>query len=367
VGKPQNHTRSTLLGLTARHMHVATGWGDTMTAKEYALPGPLASRSPKDNPADEPRRPDELRSFGDRLYTGIATACATVSLVIVGMTFVFLLWQSKDVFKAVSPWAFLTKSSWNAGNNLFGVGGLILGTFLIAIIALAVAAPVSIAMALFINEYAPRRLRTVLTSVIDLLAAIPSLIFGFWGFFALMPRATPLARFVSEHLSAIPLFRVDSSNPDFKQSGFVAGLVVGIMIIPIIASVSRDVMSQVPRELCEGALALGGTRWGMIREVVLPFGRSGIVGAALLGLGRALGETIAVALIISFKDHVQWQVLEKGAGAVAALIVTRFGEASGPERSGLIAAGLALFGVTFAVNYVSRRIVARSAKDWAVR
>jgi phosphate transport system permease protein len=332
-----------------------------------ALPGPLADPSVNVNLLDEPRRPDELRSLGDRIYTGTATASATVSLVIVGMTFIFLLWQSKGVFKIVSPWEFLTKSSWNAGNQSFGVGGLIIGTFLIAIIGLAVAAPVAIGMALFINEYAPRRLRAVLTSVVDLLAAIPSLIFGFWGFFALMPRAAPIARFISEHFSAIPLFRVAEGTPDFKQSGFVAGLVVGIMIIPIITSVSRDVMSQVPRELCEGALALGGTRWGMIREVVLPFGRSGIVGASLLGLGRALGETIAVALIISFEDQANWHVLEKGAGAVAALIVTRFGEASGAERSGLIAAGLALFAVTFAVNYVSRRVVARTAKDWAVR
>lgn len=334
-----------------------------MSAVSSALPGV----SPNSEPVDEPRRVDELRSTGDRVYTGIATACASISLIIVGMTFVFLLWQSRGVFDVVSPWAFLTKTTWNAGNKLFGVGGVILGTFLIAIIGLVVAAPIAIAMALFINEYAPRRMRAVLTSVIDLLAAVPSLIFGFWGFFALMPRVTPLARFVSEHLSAIPLFRVAGRNPNFQQSGFVAGLVVGIMIIPIITSVSRDVMSQVPRELCEGALALGSTRWGMIKEVVLPFGRSGIVGASLLGLGRALGETIAVALIISFKDHTNWHVLENGAGAVAALIVSRFGEASGPERSGLIAAGLALFAVTFAVNYVSRRVVARSAKDWAVR
>jgi phosphate transport system permease protein len=132
------------------------------------------------------------------------------------------------------------------------------------------------------------------------------------------------------------------------------------MILPIITSVSRDVMAQVPREQCEGALALGGTRWGMIREVILPFGRSGIVGAALLGFGRALGETIAVALVVSLVYKANTHVLELGGGSVAALIATRFGEAESIERSGLVAAGLALFLLTFAVNLGARRIVARA-------
>lgn len=325
-------------------------------------------RNAADDVVDEPRRPDELPSLGDRVYHGVAAACATVSLVIVGLTFVFLLWESKDIFGEVSPWRFLTDTTWNAATNKVGVGGLLIATILIALIGLIVAVPLALAMALFINEYAPRRLRTVLTSVIDLLAAVPSLIFGFWGFFALMPQLRPIARWMTDHLSAIPLFRITAANADLSQSGFVAGVVVGIMIVPIITSVSRDVMAQVPRELCEGALALGSTRWGMIKDVILPFGKSGIVGATLLGLGRALGETIAVALVISFTfNGVNWNVLEKGAGSIAALIVTRFGEASPLERSALIAAGLALFTLTFAINLVSRTIVARSAKDWSVR
>jgi phosphate transport system permease protein len=222
-------------------------------------------------------------------------------------------------------------------------------------------------MALFINEYAPRSVRIWLTSVVDLLAAVPSLIFGFWGFHALTPHLGPVARWGAEHLSAIPLFRLSPGEVSLTSSSFTAGVVVGIMVMPIITSVSRDVMGQVPRELCEGALALGGTRWGMIREVILPFGRSGIVGATLLGFGRALGETIAVVLMISFTVQANWKVLQQGAGSIAALIVTKFGEASEIERSALIAAGLALFAITFMVNLVSRRIVARSAKDWALR
>ena len=166
-------------------------------------------------------------------------------------------------------------------------------------------------MALFINEYAPARLRLVLTSVIDLLAALPSLLFGIWGFFALQKAQVPGAQWLANHLSALPIFSSDAEpGRTLAQSSFVAGIVVAIMILPIITSVSRDVMAQVPREQCEGALALGGTRWGMIRDVILPFGRSGIVGAALLGFGRALGETIAVALIISLVFKANFHILE---------------------------------------------------------
>ena len=185
---------------------------------------------------------------------------------------------------------------------------------MIAIIALAVGVPLGVSMALFINEYAPAALRRPLTSVIDLLAALPSILFGMWGLFALSNRLAPIAKFLGDHLSVLPFF-AHRQRAALAQSSFVAGVVVGIMIIPIIASVSRDVMAQAPREQCEGALALGGTRWGMIREVILPFGRSGIVGATLLGFGRALGETIAVALVISPKvlfngarSHLRWRI-----------------------------------------------------------
>ncbi len=321
-----------------------------------------------DDVLDEPRTPNELPSLGDRIYRGVATACAMVSLVIVGLTFIFLLWESRQIFGQVNPFKFLTGMKWNGGSKEVGIGGLLIATMLVAVIGLVIAVPLALAMALFINEFAPARLRTFLTSVMDLLAAVPSLIYGFWGFFALMPQLRPIARWITEHLSAIPLFRLSEPNANLTQSAFVAGVVVGIMIVPIITSVSRDVMSQVPRELCEGALALGGTRWGMIKDVILPFGRSGIVGATLLGLGRALGETIAVALVISLVfTGVNWNVLQQGAGSIAALIVTRFGEATPLERSALIAAGLGLFMLTFAINLISRTIVARSAKDWSMR
>jgi len=251
---------------------------------------------------------------------------------------------------------------WDAGAGRFGVAGLLVGTVLVSALALVVAVPLSLAMALFINEFAPPRVQRVLTSVIDLLAALPSLLFGMWGFFALQGRLVPVARWLSAHLSAIPLFRLSKANATLAQSSFVVGIVVGVMIIPIITSVARDVMAQVPREQCEGALALGGTRWGMIRDVVLPFGRSGIVGATLLGFGRALGETIAVAIIISLVFGTNWHVLERGGGSIAALIAQRFSGANDLERSGLVAAGFALFLLTFAVNMLARWIVNRTTK-----
>jgi phosphate transport system permease protein len=194
--------------------------------------------------------------------------------------------------------------------------------------------------------------------MIDLLAAVPSLIYGMWGLYWLQPRLAGTSRWLSVHASFIPIFK--TSRPVFGSSMFVAGLVVAVMIVPIIASVSRDVFAQVPRVDCEGALALGGTRWGMIRKVVLPFGRSGVIGAAMLGLGRALGETIAVVLILSINFKVTSHILEPGGGSVAALIANQFGEASETGRAALIAAGLALFVLTLVVNMAARLVVNRS-------
>jgi phosphate transport system permease protein len=223
-----------------------------------------------------------------------------------------------------------------------------------------VAVPISLATAVFVNEYAPSRVRFFLVSMIDLLAAVPSIVFGMWGFFALGNQLTGPARWMGDHLSAIPLFDTSSNPGQLGQSAFIAGCVVGIMIVPIITSISRDVMAQVPRELCEGALALGGSRWGMVRDVVLPFGAPGIVGAILLGFGRALGETIAVAVIIALVYPVNWQVLTQGAGSVAAMIAIRFSEADSRGISALIAAGLALFVMTLVVNGLARFVVSRA-------
>lgn len=311
--------------------------------------------------ADVPYRPATKRTTGDRVFRAMATVAVSFSLAIVAITFVFLVQESRPALESSGIWNFFTTSLWNPTVGHFGVLGLIEGTLIISAIAMIVGLPMGVAMALFINEYAPARVRKVLTSVIDLLAALPSILFALWGYAALQGQLVPVAKFLTDHFSALPFFELSSSTANLSQSSFVVGVVVGIMILPIITSVSRDVMSQVPREQCEGALALGGTRWGMIREVILPYGRNGIVGAALLGFGRALGETIAVAYIISLVFEANTHVLERGGGSIAALIAIRFGESGSLERSALIAAGLALFLLTLAVSLIARRIVARSA------
>jgi phosphate transport system permease protein len=285
-----------------------------------------------------------------------------VSLLLVGLTAVFLVEKARPALATTGILNFFTKSLWSPASSHFGVLGLLIGSAIIATIALIIALPLSLALALFINEFAPLRLRAPMTTVIDLLAALPSLLFGMWGLFALQGRLIPIARWLTAHLSIIPFFRLSGTSTDLSQSSFIVGVVVGLMILPIITSVSRDVMSQVPREQCEGALALGGTRWGMIRDVILPFGRSGIVGATILGFGRALGETIAVALIINLRVTANSHVLTTGGGSIASQIAIRFGEATPLERSALVGAGLALFFLTLVVSLIARRWVARAGR-----
>ena len=307
------------------------------------------------SPADRP-------TLGDRIFRALCVSSAFTALVIVISTFVYMISEARPAFRQAGIKGFFTNSIWNGSTGQFGVWGILVGTIIVAVIGLLVAVPSALAMALFINEYAPPRVARILTSAIDLLAALPSLVFGMWGFFAFKDHLITVSRFLSVHLVAIPFFRLSEPSARLTGSSFIAGVVVGMMIMPIICSISREVMGRVPRDLCEGALALGGTRWGMIKSVVLPFGRSGIFGAALLGFGRALGETIAVALLIGNVEAIaNLHVLEQGAGSVAALIAIRFGEASSIERSGLVAAGLSLLLLTFTVSLFSRFIIARKA------
>jgi phosphate transport system permease protein len=255
---------------------------------------------------------------------------------------------------------FISTSEWAPAQDSFGVFGLLVGTVIIATLALVVAVPVALGLALFINEYAPHRARKVLVGSVDLLAAMPSLIFGMWGLYAFEAPLLGVAKWLNQHLDALPFFRLSEEGASMTKSSFIVGMVVAIMIVPIITSVSRDVMAQCPRGLCEGAFALGGSRWGMIRDVIIPFGKGGIVGSVLLGFGRALGETIAVALIIVLSIKANPFVLEEGGGSIAGMIAVKFNEADGMEISGLIAAGFALFVLTLLVNLAARRIVARS-------
>jgi phosphate transport system permease protein len=303
-----------------------------------------------------PRPVHNERTTGDRIYRAGATAAALLTTVVLTLIGWFLFKKGLPELRA-DGLSFFTSSKWTSIGP-FGIAAVAYWTVIIAAIALVIALPVSIALAIFTTEYAPRRTRRAITSLIDLLAAIPSIIIGFWGLVFLQPKLVPIARWLTTHLSFLPLFATKSSN--YESSGFVAGAVVALMIVPIITSVVREVMSQTPSGEKEAALALGSTRWDMIREVVLPFARGGIIGGSMLGLGRALGETVAVYLIISPTFVITPRVLESGANSISALIALRLGDAHGIAINALMAAGFTLFVITLLVNIVSAIVVRRS-------
>jgi phosphate transport system permease protein len=279
--------------------------------------------------------------------------------VLIGL---FLTIRAWDALR-VAGFGFFTRSAWQPESGHFGVAAALLGTVIIAVIALAIALPVSICTALFVTEYAPARLRRPLTSFVDVLAAVPSIIYGLWGLYFFTHRVVPFSHWLATHLGFIPFFHTkDAQQASYSASTFIAGVVVALMIVPICTAVMREVFSQAPPGEKEGALALGGTKWSVIKTVVLPFGKGGIIGGSMLGLGRALGETIAVTLIISptFDLHALTHVLQTGANSVAALIALRFSESNDFGISALMAAGLTLFVITLIVNAFAAVIVSRS-------
>lgn len=294
------------------------------------------------------------RSAADRVFRGTLAACASTTLVIIVAIVVFLLLRAGPAWRHQGFGLFT--SSFNPPGRSYGFGGDLVGSLIVATIALLVALPLSITAALAINEYVPRRSRGLLTATVDLLAAVPSLVYGLWGIFFLDGHLFRTSVWLGHHADFFPLFRLSGSEPP-NASLFLAGLVVAIMILPLMTAVSREVMSQVPRDGCEAALALGGTRWGMITEVILPFSRSGIIGGAMLGLGRALGEAIAVSLVLNANDHFTSHILQPGGGTISALIVREFESVGTVGQSALTIAGLVLFALTLTVNILARVIV----------
>lgn len=304
----------------------------------------------------------------DHVYQGVATAGGTLVVVVMALVAFFLTVNSVQALRTEGLGTFLTTQEWSPETRHFGIVAVLTGTVLIALVSLVVAFPLSLGSALYVSELAGERSRPLLTSVMDLMAAVPSVIYGIWGLTFLEPAVVPFARWLSESAGWIPIFRVDVPDPSnplpndalYTASTFIAGLVVGVMIVPVIASMMRESFSRAPTGEREGAYALGATRWGMIREVVLPFGRGGIIGGTMLGLGRALGETIVVYLIISPIFTPNFQILSRGTNSIAALIALRYGEASGVVLSALMAAGLALFVVTMIINFTASAIISRS-------
>lgn len=309
---------------------------------------------------DKPRQILPSRGPADRLYRRLATGAGLLTLVILFLIGLFLVVRAWPAFQLMGL-AFFDTSGWQPDGltHRFGIAAILYWTMVIAAIALAIAVPVSIATALFINEYAPRSIQRPLIALVDLLAAIPSVIYGIWGLAFLEPHFVGLSDWMTTNLGFIPIFSTD--GPNFAGSAFIVGVAVSLMVQPICTSVMREVFSQTPPAEKEAALALGASRWGMIRTVVLPFGSGGIIGGSMLGLGRALGETIAVALIVSPVTVISPRILQSGANSVAALIALQFGESS--QQYGipaLMAAGLSLFVVTLVVNFIASLIVARS-------
>jgi phosphate transport system permease protein len=305
----------------------------------------------------------------DKVFLGALTASGTLVLVIMTLVGAFLGVRASQAIK-VAGWSFLTTTNWqpDAGHGHFGIVAVLVGTLLIGLVAISVALPLALGVALYISEYAPSWLKRWMITAVDLMAAVPSIVYGLWGAFFLSHHVIGLARWISTYFGWIPLLHVSGAHPHdpldstsfYEHSTFVAGVVVGFMVTPIACSVMREAFSQAPMGEREAAYALGATKWGMIRTVVLPFGRGGIIGGTMLGLGRALGETITVFMIISLVFAVQPHLLEVGGSSISALIANRYGSASHFGTSALMAAGFTLFLITLVINFGASSIVARS-------
>lgn len=259
--------------------------------------------------------------------------------------------------------SFWTTKSWapDAASHSFGIAALAFGTLLSSALALVMAVPVAVGVALYITQYAPRRIATALGYATDMLAAVPSVVYGLWGLFFLLPHLVGLQVFLNRYFSWIPLFDGDRGDINvYSKSIFGAGVILAIMILPIVAAIAREVLRQTDPAVKEAALALGATRWEMIRTAVLPPSRPGLISAVMLGLGRALGETIAVALVIGNTFTTSFKVLVPGHNTIAANIANSFGEAGTLGRSALIASGLVLFAITLAVNLLARYVIYRA-------
>jgi phosphate transport system permease protein len=315
--------------------------------------GPL--RGPLADATSLPRK----RRFGaESLFRSLSTGAGTMVLVIIVAITVFLIVKAVPALRANTA-NFLTYKDWFPDDPTapkFGVGALAFGTVVTSDIALVVAVPIALGIALCLSHYAPRRVANSLGFIIDLLAAVPSIVFGLWGRDYLAEPVKHLSGWLHHYFGWIPIFGGDGP---YGQSLLLGGLVLAIMVLPIVTSLSREVFRQTPAMNEEAALALGATKWEVIRTAVLPYGRPGIIASVMLGLGRALGETIALALTLGSTNIIGWDFLDIGGNSIAANIANKFGEAGDVGRGALIASGLVLFGITLVVNISARAIVYR--------
>jgi phosphate transport system permease protein len=300
------------------------------------------------------RLPDRILRYG-------LTAISAAILVLLAYFFVKLALESKPVFEKFGVLGFIFTNNWDVSNAIYGALPLVVGTLITSALALVIGVPVAVSVALFLTELCPRRLRGSLTVLVDLLAAVPSVVYGLWAFYILIPTLKPAEQWFADTFHFIPFVATENvAGPNY----FIAGLVLAIMLLPIVSAISREVLSTVPGDQKEAALALGATRWEMIRTSMLPYSRRGIVGGSMLGLGRAIGETIAVTIVIGDNPILGHSIFDQGY-TLAAVIANEFGEAASDplHKAALIGAGLILFVLTLLVNSVARLVVMRSERE----
>lgn len=303
-----------------------------------------------------PGRPgSSVVRLGDRLFSGTARVAALTIMLALAGVFVFLFLEGLPGLSAPQGIYQPADGFWSY------VGPLVFGTILAAVVALTIAVPFSIGVALFISHYAPPRIAAPIAYLIDLLAAVPSVVYGLWGGLALAPYTKPLIGWLDEHLGFLPFFAGPPSVTG--RTMLTAGIVLAIMVVPITTAIAREVFAQTPRLHEEAAMALGATRWEMIRLAVFPYARSGVISAVMLGLGRALGETMAVAMVLSATPIVTLNLIsDTNPATIASNIASNYKEATPDRQALLIATGLVLFAVTFAVNFLARLVVARGER-----
>jgi phosphate transport system permease protein len=315
-------------------------------------------------PVAEPRaRGERARSgvWGDRVFGALALAAGLLVFVILALIAYVIIGKAWPAFRHQGP-SFLTSQTWDPNKNEFGALAFVFGTLVSSAIALVLAVPLSIGIALFITEIASKSLRTVVTYVIDLLAAIPSVVYGLWAFLVLSGPIQGVYQGVSDTISRVPLLGRVFGGHASGASFMTAGLILAVMITPIVTSLSREALLTVAQDDKNAAFAMGATRWEMLRVAVFPRVRSGLVAAVMLGLGRAMGETIAVAFVIGSSHQVTSHIFKPG-DSMASAIAHGFGEATGLHRSALIGLGAVLFGITIIVNVVARLITSRSMRS----
>lgn len=313
----------------------------------------------------EPREITTVPRISDRIFRGIVTTGGLSTLAILALIAFFLAFNGFEVMRDEGL-RFLTGFDWvdaipeEGLLASYGIGAMLYGTLVIGLLAIIFGVPIAVGAALFLSYYAPEWIKRPMVVVIDVMAAIPSVVFGLWGYFILMPHAEYWAKLIHKYLGFIPIF--DMPAPAYSRSPFIAGLVLAIMIIPIVASISREVFAQTPPDRIQAAYALGATKWAMIKAVVFPYGIGGVIGGAMLGLGRALGETVAVYTVLNLVYDIRIEILLSAGGSVASMIVNKFGEADAIELRALMAAGFVLFVVTLIVNFIANAIINRTAR-----